>query len=431
MFDVLLFIRGLPYSLILTSFFPHTRVTDEPYREGHEIWLPIEMSRVLLLTSTIGFTSRSCYVKMLVAQICAAGYLFAFLYAKPYRRGLHNFAQALVSAVPVLSMGYFLAGGWEDATRQTQAGADSVEKDAAFDAGSIVTLHAFIFVPPVLTGLFTLGSTLWLWQHRLREERRLPAAVRSEVTMLVSAKIKGASAVTSGGSRSSWSSWSSWTPPPPAAEGADGAEEAPEKAAAPAPEEDGAEVQPRARSPATVIRRKPSTATTTKASRAKGRSGARLRSASDGSLLAGKKLRRCSTKQQAASMVAKRRRVSSATGDGEGSAAGGQQQEGAAGTQQRKTKKRGRKKKGASKKRTLGSGKKRKKRRRKKGAGSSRTTVAGKAALRESRRRSLMVAMRNGGGGPSEAAVRPAGSQLALHGSSVVVGPAGSQLTLG
>ena len=43
----------------------------EPFRAGCEWWLLAEMLRVLLLTSTIGFISHSCYIKLLMAQLIA------------------------------------------------------------------------------------------------------------------------------------------------------------------------------------------------------------------------------------------------------------------------------------------------------------------------------------------------------------------------
>ena len=41
----------------------------EPYRVGCEWWLIAEMGRILVLTSTVGFLSKSCHVKMMVAQM--------------------------------------------------------------------------------------------------------------------------------------------------------------------------------------------------------------------------------------------------------------------------------------------------------------------------------------------------------------------------
>ena len=63
------------------------------------------MIRILLLSATIGFTSRACYIKLLVALIVALAFLIAFLYIRPYRRSLHALMQGLAMAVPVISMG--------------------------------------------------------------------------------------------------------------------------------------------------------------------------------------------------------------------------------------------------------------------------------------------------------------------------------------
>ena len=80
------------------------RFTDEPYRLGYEGWLIAEMFRILILTSTLGFTSRSCHVKMLFALIISLAFLTAFLYARPYRKGFHNGIQALAMLIPIVGM---------------------------------------------------------------------------------------------------------------------------------------------------------------------------------------------------------------------------------------------------------------------------------------------------------------------------------------
>ena len=78
---------------------------DMPYRNGKEWWLVGETLRILLLTSCVGFISRSCYVKMLVAQIIALVFLVLFLWCRPYRRSYHNCFQALLMTLPVFGMG--------------------------------------------------------------------------------------------------------------------------------------------------------------------------------------------------------------------------------------------------------------------------------------------------------------------------------------
>ena len=62
----------------------------EPYRAGYEWWLPVETLRILLLTSTIGFLSESCYVKMLLAQIIAFSFFTLFLYVRIGCRRQHR-----------------------------------------------------------------------------------------------------------------------------------------------------------------------------------------------------------------------------------------------------------------------------------------------------------------------------------------------------
>ena len=41
------------------------------------------MIRVLLLTSCVGFLARSCFMKILAAQIIAVAFLAVFLYYRP------------------------------------------------------------------------------------------------------------------------------------------------------------------------------------------------------------------------------------------------------------------------------------------------------------------------------------------------------------
>ena len=103
-----LFAFGVPalFWWLVTRYKDHGKAGDkvvhaalswayEPYRCGSEWWLVAEMFRILVLTSMIGFISKSCYVKMLMAQIIAVVSLAVFIYARPYRRGLHNALQAL------------------------------------------------------------------------------------------------------------------------------------------------------------------------------------------------------------------------------------------------------------------------------------------------------------------------------------------------
>jgi hypothetical protein len=57
--------------------------TYEPFRDGKEWWLGAEMARVLLLTSTVGFTARTCHYKILAALVIALFFLVLFLQHHP------------------------------------------------------------------------------------------------------------------------------------------------------------------------------------------------------------------------------------------------------------------------------------------------------------------------------------------------------------
>ena len=150
-----------------------------PYRRGYEWWLTAEYARILLLTSCIGFLSRSCYVKMLLAQIFGLVFLALFLYARPYRRNFHTCLQALTMALPIFGLAYGLAGGWEAAASQLDAG--SAESHASFDSVSIVFVHAFIAVPPILMGIFTVGATLHMWKRAGAHGSQTKQAPASEI----------------------------------------------------------------------------------------------------------------------------------------------------------------------------------------------------------------------------------------------------------
>ena len=54
----------------------------EPFREGFEFWFGLEMIRVMLLTSTVGF-AQSCHMKILVANFLAFLFLIFFLVKRP------------------------------------------------------------------------------------------------------------------------------------------------------------------------------------------------------------------------------------------------------------------------------------------------------------------------------------------------------------
>ena len=55
----------------------------EPFRYGKSWWLIAEMIRTLILTSTIGFMSSSCHVKLLVALIISFVFTTVFVFVRP------------------------------------------------------------------------------------------------------------------------------------------------------------------------------------------------------------------------------------------------------------------------------------------------------------------------------------------------------------
>ena len=52
---------------------------DQPFRHGFEWWLPMEMCRVMLLTSFIGWLAQQCWTKILAAQFIALVFAVLFL----------------------------------------------------------------------------------------------------------------------------------------------------------------------------------------------------------------------------------------------------------------------------------------------------------------------------------------------------------------
>ena len=67
-----------------------------PYRASKEWWMLAELVRVLLLTSTLGFISRSCWMKMLMGQIIALVFLCIFLYVRPCTFQVARFAVLVI-----------------------------------------------------------------------------------------------------------------------------------------------------------------------------------------------------------------------------------------------------------------------------------------------------------------------------------------------
>ena len=54
-----------------------------PFRAGYEWWLPLDMVRILILTSWMGFVSKACYIKVLMSQMIALVFLVLFLHWRP------------------------------------------------------------------------------------------------------------------------------------------------------------------------------------------------------------------------------------------------------------------------------------------------------------------------------------------------------------
>ena len=123
------------------------------------------MMRVLLLTSVTGFLARTCRMKIVAALVLALLFLIVYLYARPYKRLHHTIMQGLAMTLPILSMSWALAGGWEDALRQSDAGLDADAAASEYDGLVMVVLHALLVAPPVLVGLFTIASTAYVWRR--------------------------------------------------------------------------------------------------------------------------------------------------------------------------------------------------------------------------------------------------------------------------
>ena len=164
----------------------HGRMYD-PFRVGKEWWHICELLRLLLLTSCVGFFSRSCYIKLLVALIIALAFLVIFLWHRPYRRGFHNLIQGLGMTAPIVGLSYAFAGGWEEAA--AECGIHDVEKSVAYDSVSLAVVHFILIAPPIVMGLFTICATFWTWRQAKKWDRI--AAMRSKLTMDTTSQKQG------------------------------------------------------------------------------------------------------------------------------------------------------------------------------------------------------------------------------------------------
>ena len=156
-----------------------------PYRSGYEFWLPVETVRILLLTSTVGFISKSCYMKLLMANLLSLVFLCTFLWLRPYRSGTHNMLQTLAMAVPVVGTGYALAGGWEVEKERFErlAGRSGLKEDTVeFDSNALFFVHVVLIGGPVLMNVFTLLSTIYVWLQARRERGKPGAAGKDEAS---------------------------------------------------------------------------------------------------------------------------------------------------------------------------------------------------------------------------------------------------------
>ena len=70
-------------AFVLTRNLVYTLFADEPLREGKHWWLGVEMIRIVVLSSTIGFLARQCWMKILAAQLLALAWMILFIYNRP------------------------------------------------------------------------------------------------------------------------------------------------------------------------------------------------------------------------------------------------------------------------------------------------------------------------------------------------------------
>ena len=55
-----------------------------------EYWLCVEMMRVLVLSSMIGFFAEACHLKILTALLLSVIFLVFFVWVKPYKSRSHT-----------------------------------------------------------------------------------------------------------------------------------------------------------------------------------------------------------------------------------------------------------------------------------------------------------------------------------------------------
>ena len=126
------------------------------------------MLRVLILTSCIGLTAKSCWHQILAAQIIALVFLLIFAHHRPYRRSKHRNLHILAQVVPIVTLGWMLCGGWEKWKLEAQ-GAMARDVGEGYDMTAMLVLHLALVVPPLLFGLHSLVSSFVVWRLAKRE----------------------------------------------------------------------------------------------------------------------------------------------------------------------------------------------------------------------------------------------------------------------
>ena len=111
-------------------------------------------------------------MKIFFALIISLLYLILLLVAKPYRKQKHTIMQAFAMALPVISMAWALAGGWENEHKASSLESNDDDATTAFDSLAVVILHAVILIPPVLFALFSACASLYVWILTKRRKRQ-------------------------------------------------------------------------------------------------------------------------------------------------------------------------------------------------------------------------------------------------------------------
>ena len=220
-----LFAFGIPalFAYLVFHFKPHAQAGDKvvksalgwmylPFKDGSEWWLVLELLRILLLTSAVGWVATTCWMKILGAQLMALAFWVIFLAVRPYRSRVHFLGQSFAMVVPIIVTAWAEAGGWERNSLLASIGEESAQHadgELSYDAYAVVALHGLLLAPPILSALFNVFASLHVWRiHRQRLSRRLSDA-KGEARARDANNGGSSSSSSSGGA--SWSSWSSIT----------------------------------------------------------------------------------------------------------------------------------------------------------------------------------------------------------------------------